>query len=320
MLGFSKHRVVQLATVLVVLLVLGQPAIGAHGAQTNATVYFLDTPKPGATEVSMWSSTISQFPERYEDETYEGNISLVWTPLVTSPCQFENLEEFGIDRGNTNPNWQTDESAIPYTTNGSYTETGVEEYQDETSTTDWDYVEKVNIYWNNPNDTTSPNLQMNDGDQFIAKQDSCYALPDEAGWYRDRQEARGVLGDRTPKEYVTDSYYSHWYYICDCESYDEAIETIGPPPSEGGESTTQTPSNDEAQPTPTATMTATPSDEGSTATATATETATATSQVDETTEPTDRGSESSGGDGPGFGIIATLMAALAAALIARRHN
>lgn len=343
----SKQAVGQLGIVITIILLTIHPAIipvqpasGSHGARTNATVYFEDTPEPGATEVTMWSSTVSYFPEGKEEYVYEGNISIIWTPLIASGCQFENLEVFGIDRDNDQPGTETDESAIPYATNGSYFETGVDEHQDNLSSTDWDYVEKGYIDWNDPNNTLSDNLQIYHGDQFIAKQNNCYALPDQAGWYRDRQEAIGVNGSASPKARQTDWYYSHWYYICDCESYDQAVEKIGPPPSETSESTAS-PSGNDSQTTPTATSTGTaasptPGTSTSTGTATITEVATATPAETTTTEmtatqpatasPAVRDTESAAPETaatttstgqPGFGLIAGMLGVLAAALLGK---
>lgn len=337
MVSVTNRGVAKVATVLIVVLTASHPVGGLvtpHEPQTNASVYFLETPEPGATDITMWSSTVTATPSQYEGETYEANFSISWTPLVASGCQLENVKTFGIDRGNDDPGTEVDESAIQAVSNDSTFETGVKEYQDQLSTTEWDYVEKVMINWNNPNNSFTSNFQVQDGDQFIVEQDSCYALPDKAGWYRDRQKSIGVIGSISPKERYTQTYYSHWYYICDCESYDAATETLGPPPSKAGSSTpTTSPDNGgPATPPPTASppQTLTGTETQSTTTSetitptsatsrSPTLTATLTNTVTETVPPkTTTATEEV--NQPGFGPIVGLVGVLIAALLAGYRN
>jgi PGF-CTERM protein len=200
-------------------------------------------------------------------------------------CTSDNTAAYGIDRDNDDPGTKTDVSLLNYMVESNFNPNSivVEHYDgDELGAPD-------------PEDEGGKEEGREDGDgnpevypddEIVAHQGyksaggPCYGMPEEPGWYQIQGFANGTSWSG---EYTEIHLPSHYFYICVCESRQEAVETLGPPPSEsgdgdGGGETTET-------------ETETPTE---TATATATETATET-------EASGSGGTGSGGAGSDSG-------------------
>ena len=122
-------------------------------------------------------------------------------------------------------------------------------------------------------------VSFNAEDQVVAAQNECYEMPGEPGWYQINARINGTGYDGSYVDTADQDagIFSHYFYICECGSEEEAREQLGPPPSEEDDGTS------ESTPTATAEQTATaePDDGGSEQTATAEQTATVTAEPDE---------------------------------------
>jgi len=204
-----------------------------------------DQRRPGATDRSYWTESISYgIPE---DEKLYLTRTVTYRP-VPSDCAAENTEEFGIDRDATyEGERRIDETATESVKSFSQDTDARDRYEAELgeygdlTTTDWAYVERLQVDWYAPDDFGAP-LEIYRGDRFVSAQRDCIDNPDAAGWYRFAAVNEGEFenGTEVRQERPT---FSHWFYVCDCASREEAVETLGPPPSEREAST----------PTPTAT-------------------------------------------------------------------
>lgn len=150
--------------------------------------------------------------------------------------QDDHLRTFGIDSGGNDPGTEIDDRPP-----AKYKE----------------FDESYLIYHLNGT------IDVDAGDEVVARVSNCIANPEEAGWY----QGELLLHDRN--DTVLDS-RSHYYWICECENESEARERLGPPPSEmttpDGTSTrtpTSTPDS-----TPTSTSDSTPTNTPASTTAT----------------------------------------------------
>lgn len=195
-------------------------------------------------------------------------------------------------------------------------------------------------------DTTRLEYNLTNWDRALVDQTNCYTNPSTPGWYRGVSYSESYFSDSgdspqtaTPLESNNKTIgYSHWVYVCECESYDAAVSTIGAPPGwnfgDGGTPTptdggtpTATAATATATPTPTPTQTATATaaagDMGATATPTpgATPTPSPTATEGPGTDTPPRPSTPGGGtEQPGFGVAVALVALIGAMLLARRRS
>lgn len=185
------------------------------------------------------------------------DVVLQTTDFGLSSCTASDASAFGIDRGNDGSGTATDVSLLTayktYTSNDTGIYIG--------------FYEQEALAGGPINATVD--------DQVVARQNNCVSNPTDPGWYR----ARGFITGST--KYDTNTDYRIWAtsqytYVCDCESRQQARETLGPPPNEqggdgnggsgGAESSGDGGSG--GSPTPTTEATATPEpDGGSTPTA-----------------------------------------------------
>ena len=301
---------------------------------------------PGATDRSYWSESITYgIPEGEKVYLTE---TVTYRP-IPSDCAAEDTEEFGIDRDATyEGERRIDDSATESVKSFGKEEDARAEFENRygqfgsLATTDWGYVERLEVQWYAPDDFGAP-LEIYHGDRFVSAQRECLDNPDAAGWYRFASINEGEFenGTKVSQDVPT---FSHWFYICDCTNREEAVETLGPPPSEeaeGGDA-------EDGTPTPTAAAERTATDttsggEGSadadresatempaagTATAAGAETPAPTATAAPTEQP--RGTPTGGWDdrvlrtptdaeGGGFTpLVAILAAGAAVALAARR--
>lgn len=176
-------------------------------------------------------------------------------------------------------------------------------------------------------------FNLSNWDRVIVDRSNCYENPTTPGWYREAIYSEAYFSDSGDSPQTATALesnnrtigYSHWVYICNCTSYDNAVDLIGAPPGWNfGDVTTPAPATPTPSPTPTVTPSAT-----STATPMPTATPTATPTLEATLSPTPTGppgtetptrpTTPSGGQ-PGFGTFAAAIGLLGAAVLALRRN
>lgn len=326
-------------TVCLVLAVTHAPvlagvAMGGHGSPVNATAVWTPT-TPGAT-----NSTVTAYATAADDanlsggyEIWENFTTIIPAPIGTTTCGPHNVRAAGIDRNDDDPGTEADVEMLgrfKYYT----------QYENDAGQT------VLTIVFFDEDDFGGNPVYLNHTDEIVARIADCFDNPTERGWYRNYGHTNGTDWHG---EYAESDAFSHWYYFCECESYDAAVETIGPPPTVELASSDQSvgrmagpyylseprPDNQSqgatATPTPTAEPTATAT---SASTATATSSPTRTDRPATDAEPTPTPDESTAsptetttptpgttaGAGPGVGIGTGLIAALLTTVLARRRG
>lgn len=146
------------------------------------------------------------------------NITLVGPADGGSSCVIaRDTRAAGVDRGNDDPGTETDESIV-----GKFKYVG--QFRNEAG----QHGITVQLY--GEDDFGGQTIHLNHSDEAVAKVANCITNPSTPGWYRWFGHTNGTGYDG---EYKEGSTYSHWFYICDCESHDAAVERIGPPPETG---------------------------------------------------------------------------------------
>jgi hypothetical protein len=203
--------------------------------------------------------------------------------IVFASCTTENTAAFGLDYGNNNSGTETDEGLLSHRKESSFNEHSI----------------YVNFY--GPDSLAGSPVRFNAIDQVVAVQQDCYDMPDEPGWYQinARINGTGYNGNYIDTK-DAGTIRSHYFYICECSSEQEAREKLGPPPSDdtssggsSGDSSTATPS-----PTPTPESDDSGSS-GDSSTATPTDTATATATPTPESADSDSGGDSGGSSDDG---------------------
>lgn len=316
-------------TVCLILAAIPAPlstglVVAQHGSTVNATAIWNPT-TPGAD-----NSTVTAFASAADHANVSGGFE-IWknfttvipADIGTETCGPHNVRSAGIDRDDDNPGTQTDDSMV-----GRFK-----------FFTRYDNAEGqtiLTIVFFDEDDFGGQEIHLNHTDQIVAKIADCFGNPDEPGWYRNYGHTNGTNWNGSYEE--TDA-YSHWYYFCRCDSYDDAVQTIGPPPEtelahsdqevgrmEGpyylsASRVNETASN-ASTPTPTRTPTPTPTPTPSptatavqttagrtTATPTAADSGPGSPSPPTETDPivgTSTPSETSGA-GPGFGLLGALL-------------
>lgn len=243
---------VLLPALLAAALVAGGAAlaVGSHhdeadydaGEASDFTVHTYegddaDQRQPGAEDRSYWTeSIIYQIPE---DETVYLTESVTYRPMPAD-CGEADIDVLGIDRDATyEGEREVDESVISSVQSYSEDTDARDRYEREAgeygdlSTADDVHVERIEVQWYGPDEIGTP-VDIYHGDRFVSAQSECFDNPDAAGWYRWAAFNEGEYenGSTVSQDEPT---FAHWYWICDCEDRQDAVETLGPPPSETGE-------------------------------------------------------------------------------------
>jgi PGF-CTERM protein len=202
---------------------------------------------PGDQKTSMqyFAAGEAAFTEQgAEDGLFIDTIMVTSDWIDYSDCSVDNTATFGIDRGNNNSGTQTDEGLVQRRKDDDFRDDGL---------TVWFYSHE---------DLGGDPPYMAPEDAIVAQQGEgsaagpCLQPTDEPGWYRIDGFLNGTVADNGRDQAPSDSAdqvgvrtKSNWYYICDCESEEEARQQLGDPPSEGG--STATPESDDTTPTAT---------------------------------------------------------------------
>ena len=167
-----------------------------------------------------------------------------------SECTTENTAAFGIDRGDDDEGTNYDEDLVQKQKQATFRDDGI----------------TVEFY--NWDDLGGDPPYMAPEDAIVAQQGEgsaggeCMTMTSEPGWYRIDGFLNGTVADNGEGEQPSENAEqvgvktkSTYFYICECDSEEEAREQLGPPPNEegsgetgssGGESTaTPTPSDGE---------------------------------------------------------------------------
>jgi PGF-CTERM protein len=128
-------------------------------------------------------------------------------------CTSTDATAFGIDRGNDDPGTETDQSLLNAYRSVTYTQDGI-------------YVQ----FFKEDSLGGSPvNITVND--QIVSRVTNCLQNPDDPGWYR----LTGYINGSTQMDANTDyTIYgaAKYVYICEnCDSRQDAVEKLGPPPT-----------------------------------------------------------------------------------------
>lgn len=249
----STVRLLLSIIVLLALAISGATlAVGSHydesqyrpfgKADTRVDTYGGPTAEqrsPGAEGVSYWTESILHaIPE---DQSVYMKRSVTYRPMVSN-CGAGDIDVLGVDRNNTyEGERRVDEDVTDSIKSFSEDEDARERYErkygpaGDLTTSDWQYLERFEVEWYDRDDIGTP-VQLFHGDRFVSAQRECFSNPEVAGWYRSASIVTVELENGTtvsPEEPT----FSHWFWICDCASRDEAVETLGPPPSEADDST-----------------------------------------------------------------------------------
>jgi len=253
-----------------------------NGIGTNYTVSLPNekSHQPGATsaDIRHYSSANGLFQETSSPKGFKrmDTLTIYSQDITFGTCSTENTKAFGIDRDNDNDGTKTDEGLLQHRKDSSFNEHSI-------------YVN----FFGEGSIAGSP-VELHDEDQIVAAQDGCYGMPSEPGWYQINARINGTgFNGNYIDSADQGTIRSHYFYVCDCASEQEAREKLGPPPSEDGGSGDSDDSSDGGGSdgsTATATPAATSSDSGgSTPTATSSDsggTATATSSSDDGSDST----------------------------------
>jgi PGF-CTERM protein len=238
----SKIGAVVLSTLLVVSIV-GAVTFGSvvaehpedapdYTQESNFTIWHVSQSdhKPGDQQGSIRYSAAGE--DAFRDQDAEEGVFIDYIIIDAdwidySDCDVDNTASFGIDRGNNNSGTQFDEDLVQHQKRADFRDDGI----------------TVEFY--NWGDIPEDPPYMAPEDAIVAEQGensasgACLQYTDEPGWYRIDGFLNGTVADNgrneQPSENAKDiSTYvgSTWFYICDCESDEEAREELGQPPGE----------------------------------------------------------------------------------------
>lgn len=146
-----------------------------------------------------------------------GNITFVAPAGQGSTCTTTDARAAGIDRGNDDPGTTTDESLIG-------------RYKEQTNRTNSRGQNVTNFDFYDEGAFAGESIALYKEDQGVLALDGCFRNPETPGWYRGYVYVNGTGPNGDLKEVAG---FSAWDYVCECASYDEAVETLGEPPAEG---------------------------------------------------------------------------------------
>jgi PGF-CTERM protein len=190
--------------------------------EANFTLQFTN-PEPGEqTGALLWASLPQS--DHYGDGLEEGKFVELWLPESFSgassggpSCTRENVAVAGIDHGANNSGARVDMSLV----------SNVKNYGIDQNAAGQTHA-IVEAYGRN--DFGGDFVAAHYSDEAVVKIEDCLVTPEEPGWYRAGFYANGTNYE---KEYVGAAGYTSYVPICDCEDREDAIETLGAPPSEG---------------------------------------------------------------------------------------
>jgi PGF-CTERM protein len=128
-------------------------------------------------------------------------------------CNQLDVRVFGLDKGNDDPGTQTDVNLLSNAERVEFNEDEI-------------FIDMV--------DSGDGAVAFETDDQLVAVLAGCIENPDEAGWYQVTGKLNGTRSNGSPAGVAQQS---HYFAICDCESRQQAVDELGPPPSADEEPT-----------------------------------------------------------------------------------
>ncbi|WP_254823851.1 hypothetical protein [Haloglomus halophilum] len=275
-------------------------ADSSHGVENGnytvnlpfATDHYPRDKNPGGTHNASINHFAAATPELFEKKDVPEGLEEVDFIIISnqdidfSQCSTSNTAAFGIDRDNDDSGTKTDVGLLAYRKNSEFRDHSivVEFYNDD------------DLGAKSREDKGGKEAGREDGDkdpevypddEIVAHQGyksgggPCYGMPSEPGWY---QITGFINGTGFSDNYADVTIPSHYFYICECQSEEEAYDQLGAPPgqenpyadgSEGGSGSGST-----------ATATATPDSGGSAGASTPTTTPDPTPTPTATPDPT----------------------------------
>jgi PGF-CTERM protein len=228
---------------------------------TPSAQFGSDNHAPGKPDASYEAYTRAYEPGRITELDY---IIVSSEALDMSQCNPLDARSLGIDRDDDDPGTKTDESLTDHLEENSFSE------------------DRILLKFFDEGDLAGKPVSIRDEDQIVSATSACFGNPAEPGWYRVRGLLNGSAVDpEGEREYKTFDVYSHYFYICECDSEQEAYDTLGPRPSKMQNGSGDAESTTTASPEATTTRSATAA-ETRTRSATRTRTRTATVSVSRT--------------------------------------
>jgi PGF-CTERM protein len=294
---------------------------GGDQIQNRMNIYLSDH-SPGADGASRWYEVIAEEPNLpAEEDDYRATMDKIeyTADPWASDCQLEDLDDLGIDYGNTyEGEKEKDESAFQYvktagTNRINDTEYYVEEYGEYPlwgPDTDANYMQGLTPTTFYDEDDVGSQLKFYRPTRVYVSMSGCFTNPTEPGWYRMYIDARyNLTNDDQTYQF---QYVSNWVPICEgCEDEQTARNKLGPPPNENSGEDPDTPTPTPDEPDGETTPTPTPDEPDGDDTTTPDGTDGTMGADDEETPPQ--------GDGPGFGALAAVLAMIAAAFVVNRR-
>ena len=162
-----------------------------------------------------------------------------------SECTTENTAAFGIDRGDDDEGTEYDEDLVQKQKEANFRDDGI----------------TVEFY--NWEDLGGDPPYMAPEDAIVAQQGEgsaggpCMTMTSEPGWYRIDGFLNGTVADNGQGEQPSEDAEqvgvrtkSTYFYVCECDSDEEAREQLGPPPNEEGSGDASS-DDEESTPAPT---------------------------------------------------------------------
>lgn len=122
-------------------------------------------------------------------------------------CNQLDVRVFGLDKGNDNSGTQTDVNLLSKAEKVEFNEDEI-------------FIDMV--------DSDDQAVAFETDDQLVAVLGGCIETPGDPGWYQVTGKLNGTRSNGSPAGVAQQS---HYIAICDCESREQAVNKLGPPPS-----------------------------------------------------------------------------------------
>lgn len=208
------------ATAVVAVPVASSTPHESTDVPMNYTVTLSDH-RPGAPNVTVTEYAALRGPQRAPTLEFWDWYVNVEPAGLENDCETEDARAAGVDRDNDDPGAKTDDTFV-----GKYSQ------QVNATNSEAQRIDSYDFY--EPNSFAGENISLGADDQIVVQLAACYQNPKRPGWYRLWTYVNGTEDGRTYEnggKFNETNAYSHWWYVCDCDSYDAAVNELGAPPS-----------------------------------------------------------------------------------------
>lgn len=232
----TNRRLFVAAGVLVVAVAacgLAGVAAAGHGSPANFTVYPQDNEDRSTSATESTYVMSSAGADAFESDGLE-IVDYYWIQgdqASFADCNPDDAAVVGIDRGNNNTGTQTDVDLLKHMKSNRIGDN------------------RITLELFDEGDFAGDTINLNPPDATIAVLADCIKNTGPPGWY---QFTGFVNGTTYSGDYEEIYLESHYFWVGDFESEEQAREELGPPPSErNGETPTPESADDTPTPTPT---------------------------------------------------------------------